>query len=75
MKLDPTLKADWKQEEPGWWCSCNPMLAVCKEDDGKWHSYIAFSELPMRTPGFRTMREAMIDAENRYKDSGEKANV
>jgi len=72
MKLDPTLKADWKMDEPGWWLSSKPKLGVSKERGGKWHSYITAEENPGTTPGFRTMREAMINAENRYADSGEK---
>ena len=72
MKLDPTLKANWKQLESGWWCASHPMIAVFKEYNGRWYSYIHHSELPKTTPSFRTMREAMIDAENRYVDSGEK---
>lgn len=72
MKLDPTLKADWKMEEPGWRLSSKPKLGVNKERGGKWHSYITAQENPDNTPRFRTMREAMIDAENRYVDSGEK---
>ena len=72
MKLDPTLKADWQQIHSGWWVALKPNLGVSKEDDGKWHSYIRHIELPKDTPGFRTMREAMIDAEKRYADSGEK---
>lgn len=67
MKLGPTLKAHWECIEPGWWTSTCPTLGVCLEKDRKWHSYINTRETYKDTPGFKTMREAMIDAERRYK--------
>ena len=66
MKLDPTLKGDWRFIMSGWWGSNHPMLAVRKEDNGKWYSYVNARERAKETPAFKTMREAMIDAERRY---------
>jgi hypothetical protein len=72
MKLDPTLKARWECIEPGWWTSTRPTLGVCLEKDNNWHSYITTLESPDNTPAFKTMREAMIDAERRYDEGMKK---
>jgi hypothetical protein len=67
MKLDPILKAHWERIESGWWASSKPTLGVYREKDRKWHSYITTTETPSNTPVFKTVREAMIDAERRYE--------
>jgi hypothetical protein len=55
----------WEQVEPGWWV-CRE-LAVCLERDRKWHSYAMQGDTVANSPRFRTMKQAMQDAEQRAK--------
>lgn len=59
------MNADWKCQESGWWIADHPAIGVSKERDGKWHSYALLTDTIENSPAFKTMREAMIDAEAR----------
>lgn len=68
------LCADWTQQDKGWWTariligSVKRYMGVCKERDGRWHSYVNKDTL-QSAPGFRTMKLAMADAETRAKSA------
>jgi hypothetical protein len=55
----------WEQVEPGWWVCRKMALAVCLERDRRWHSYIMPGDTVTNSPRFRTMKQAMQDAELR----------
>lgn len=65
----PKPKYHWTREEAGWWTAgvIGWDIAVCKERDGKWHSYVTDDDTPLNSPSFSTMQEAMVDAEKRKK--------
>jgi hypothetical protein len=60
----------WTNQEKGWWTAwilvgaAREYMGVCKEFDGKWHSYVGNDTLKS-APGFKTMKAAMADAESR----------
>jgi len=62
----------WTEQEKGWWTASRRIggathcMGVCKERDGRWHSYVGDDSL-QSAPGFRTMKRAMDDAEARTK--------
>ncbi len=60
-------KGDWEIQHKGWWCHTSGNMGVALESDGKWHSYIDTRETVMQTPGFKTMIEAMKNAEKRWR--------
>lgn len=63
--MKPKLKPEWECYEEGWWVDVGLKIGVCKEDDGKWHSYALRSDTRETSPAFNTRREAMRDAEKR----------
>jgi len=61
-------KEEWKMEEAGWWI--NGSIAVVRESNGRWHSYVTEDDTPKNSPSFKTMQEAMQDAEKRRDENG-----
>ncbi len=61
-----THKKDWTMEQKGWWVNIRKNIGVCIESDGKWYSYISSQERIMQTPCFKTMKEAIKNAETRF---------
>lgn len=65
-----TIKANWNHASAGWWTAAILIggeihdVAVCKERDRKWHSYVDGDTMES-APGFRTMKLAMANAELR----------
>lgn len=63
------LKSGWEKVEAGWYVKWilrgvrKVRMGVCKEVDGKWHSYVGNET--GKTPGFATMVLAMGNAEKR----------
>lgn len=66
------LLADWQCNESGWWTADNPPIGVCKERDGKWHSYALRTDTAENSPAFKTMKAAMLDAEARHVSVNDK---
>lgn len=58
-------RSNWRIEERGWWLNKKLTIGVYREDDGRWHGYVADKDSPENTVGFKTMAEAMADAEKR----------
>ena len=55
--------------EAGWWVNLKVHASVCKELDGKWHSYATDADNGATSPSFATRSEAMHDAEKRAEDT------
>lgn len=62
------VPAGWIMYEAGWWVNESAQLSVCKESDGKWHSYVTEAETKTSSPSFETRNEAMRDAEKRAEE-------
>lgn len=56
---------NWHQEARGWWLNEALTIGVCREADGRWHGYATDKDRTENTVGFKTMAEAMADAEKR----------
>ena len=61
----------WKKCEPGWWHNHVLKIGVCKERDNRWHSYATDNDGYYTSPSFKTMKEAMRDAERRVKEDSD----
>jgi hypothetical protein len=67
---DERTSVKWEQQEPGWWTarvSPERQIGVCKETDGKWHSYVGDTDKPSGPPSFRTLKTARAYAEKRCR--------
>ena len=62
--MKPTFQ--WEKVERGWYVDRERYIAVSMEIGGKWASYVSISDTLSSAPRFKTMREAMKDAENRF---------
>lgn len=60
-------RSNWHMEARGWWLNDALNIGVCRESDGRWHGYVANKDSPENTVGFKTMAEAMADAERRAR--------
>lgn len=63
------VPAGWIMYEAGWWVNLKVRASVCKELDGKWHSYATDADKISTSPSFATRSEAMHDAEKRAEET------
>jgi hypothetical protein len=60
-----SVRPVWEKYEPGYWTCNQPQMAVCKERDRMWHNYATDEDTITHSPRFRTLKQAMRDAEQR----------
>lgn len=65
--MTKTSAKNWTMIQKGWWVCESKGVGVCLERDGFWHSYISDDENLAIAPAFKTMKEAMKNAEKRVR--------